>query len=94
MPLLYILPFTAYLLAALLLTRYFTLETVTNQHRTTVNLLLLIGCASHGYILLNQWQDNGVFFGLAISASFVVPLNRALVLQSKLSYLSLANQQP
>ena len=71
MPLLYILPFAAYLLAALLLTRYFTLETVTNQHRTTVNLLLLIGCASHGYILLDQWQDNGVFFGLATSASFV-----------------------
>jgi len=43
MPLLYILPFAAYLLAALLLTRYFTLETVTNQHRTSVNLLLIIG---------------------------------------------------
>ena len=71
MPLLYILPFAAYLLAALLLTRYFTLETVTNQHRTSVNLLLLIGCVSHGYILLDQWQDNGVFFGLATSASFV-----------------------
>ena len=71
MPLLHILPFAAYLLAALLLTRYFTLETVTNQHRTSVNLLLLIGCASHGYILLDQWQNNGVFFGLAINASFV-----------------------
>ena len=71
MLLLYILPFASYLLAGLLLTRYFTLETVTNQHRTTVNLLLLISCASHGYILLDQWHDNGVFFGLATSASFV-----------------------
>ena len=71
MPLLYILPFAAYLLAALLLTRYFTLETVTNQHHTSVNLLLLIGCVSHGYLLLDQWQYNGVFFGLATSASFV-----------------------
>ena len=71
MALLYTLPFVSYLIAGLLLTRYFVLETVTNQYQTIINLLLLIACSSHGYILFNLWQHNGVFFGLTISISFV-----------------------
>jgi len=71
MAILYTLPFVAYLIAGLLLTRYFVLERITNQHRTIINLLLLIACSSHGYILFNLWQHNGVFFGLTISFSFV-----------------------
>ena len=71
MPLLHALPFIAYLLSGLLLTRYFVLDSVTNQHRTIVNLMLLIACSSHGYILFELWQQDGVFFGLTVSISFV-----------------------
>ncbi len=71
MPLLHALPFIAYLLSGLLLTRYFVLDSVTNQHRTIVNLMLLIACSSHGYILFELWQHDGVFFGLTVSISFV-----------------------
>ena len=71
MPLLHTLPFITYLIAGLLLTRYFVLDTVTNQHRIIVNLLLLVACSSHGYILFELWQHEGVFFGLTVSISFV-----------------------
>jgi len=71
MPLLYILPFAAYLLAALLLTRYFTLETVTNQHHTIVNLLLLIGCASHGHKLFG-WRGKLVTLATQIAFAMIV----------------------
>jgi len=71
MPLLHALPFIAYLLSGLLLTRYFVLDSVTNQHRTIVNITLLIATSSHGYVLFNLWQYNGVFFGLTVSMSFV-----------------------
>ena len=71
MPPLYIIPFAAYLLAALLLTRYFALDKITNRHRTVTNLLLLIACISHAYILKDYWQGDGIFFGLVTSTSFI-----------------------
>ena len=71
MPLLHTLPFIAYLLAGLLLTRYFVLDTVSSQHRLLVNLMLLVAVSSHGYILFEMWQHDGVFFGLTVSISFV-----------------------
>ena len=71
MPLLHTLPFITYLIAGLLLTRYFVLDTVTNQHRIIVNLMLLMACSSHGFILFELWQHQGVFFGLTVSISFV-----------------------
>ncbi len=71
MPPLYIIPFATYLLAALLLTRYFTLDNITKRHRTVTNLLLLIACISHAYILKDYWQGDGIFFGLVTSTSFI-----------------------
>jgi len=71
MPPLYIIPFATYLLAALLLTRYFTLDNITKRHRAVTNLLLLIACISHAYILKDYWQVDGIFFGLATSACFI-----------------------
>ena len=71
MPPLYIIPFATYLLAALLLTRYFTLENITKRHRAVTNLLLLIACISHAYILKDYWQEDGIFFGLVTSTSFI-----------------------
>ena len=71
MPPLYIIPFATYLLAALLLTRYFALDKITNRHRTVTNLLLLIACISHAYILKDYWQGDGIFFGLVTSTNFI-----------------------
>ncbi len=71
MPPLYIIPFATYLLAALLLTQYFTLDNITKRHRAVTNLLLLIACISHAYILKDYWQGDGIFFGLVTSTSFI-----------------------
>ena len=71
MPPLYIIPFATYLLAALLLTRYFALDNITKRHRAVTNLLLLIACISHAYILKDYWQGDGIFFGLVTSTSFI-----------------------
>ena len=71
MPYITIAPFVAYLFVALVLTRYFTQDSETHQHKKLTNILLLIACVSHGYMLSDLWQDNGVFFGLASSVSFV-----------------------
>ena len=71
MPPLYIIPFATYLLAALLLTRYFMLDNITKRHRAVTNLLLLIACISHAYILKDYWQGDGIFFGLVTSTSFI-----------------------
>jgi len=71
MPPFYIITFVTYLLAALLLTRYFTLDNITKRHRAVTNLLLLIACISHAYILKDYWQGDGIFFGLVTSASFI-----------------------
>ena len=71
MPFLTIIPFVSYLLVALLLTRYFTQESETHQHKTLANVLLLLACVTHAYLLSNLWQSEGVFFGLSSSVSFV-----------------------
>ena len=71
MPPLYIIPFATYLLAALLLTQYFAIDNITNRHRSITNLLLLIACISHAYILKDYWQGDGIFFGLVTSACFI-----------------------
>jgi ABC-type uncharacterized transport system permease subunit len=71
MPPLYIITFATYLLAALLLTRYFALDNITKRHRAVTNLLLLIACISHAYILKDYWQGDGIFFGLVTSTNFI-----------------------
>jgi ABC-type uncharacterized transport system permease subunit len=85
MPLLTIIPFVAYLLVALLLTRYFTQDSETQQHKTLTNALLLLACVSHAYILSDLWQAEGVFFGLASSVSFVAWVVAALLFVTSLS---------
>ncbi len=71
MPPLYILPFATYLLAALILTRYFAIDKITKRHKVVTNLLLLTACISHAYILKDFWQGEGIFFGLVTSISFI-----------------------
>jgi ABC-type uncharacterized transport system permease subunit len=85
MPFLTIIPFVAYLLVALLLTRYFTQESETHQHKTLANILLLSACVSHAYLLSDLWQAEGVFFGLASSVSFVAWVVAALLFATSFS---------
>ena len=85
MPFFTIIPFTAYLLVALILTRYFTQDSETHQHKTVANGLLLLACSSHAYILSDLWQIEGVFFGFASSVSFVAWVVAALLFITSLS---------
>jgi len=85
MPFLTIIPFVAYLLVALLLTRYFTQESETHQHKTLTNILLLLACVSHAYLLSDLWQAKGVFFGLASSVSFVAWVVASLLFTTSFS---------
>ncbi|MCS5590941.1 MAG: cytochrome c biogenesis protein CcsA [Gammaproteobacteria bacterium] len=85
MPYITIIPFVAYLLVALLLTRYFTQDSETHQHKTLANILLLLACVSHAYLLSDLWQTEGVFFGLASSVSFVAWVVAALLFVTSLS---------
>lgn len=85
MPFFTIIPFVAYLLVALLLTRYFTQESETHQHKTLANILLLSACVSHAYLLSDLWQAEGVFFGLASSVSFVAWVVAALLFATSFS---------
>jgi ABC-type uncharacterized transport system permease subunit len=85
MPFLIIIPFVAYLLVALLLTRYYTQDSGTHQHKTLANILLLLACVSHAYLLSDLWQVEGVFFGLASSVSFVAWVVAALLFVTSLS---------
>jgi len=85
MPLLTIIPFISYLLVALLLTRYFTQNSETHQHKTLANILLLLACVSHAYLLSGLWQADGVFFGLASSVSFVAWVIATLLFVTSLS---------
>jgi ABC-type uncharacterized transport system permease subunit len=85
MPILTIIPFVAYLFVALILTRYFTQNSETHQHKTLANILLLLACVSHAYLLSDLWQTDGVFFGLASSVSFVAWVVATLLFVTSLS---------
>ena len=76
MLLLYILPFASYLLAALLLTRYFTLETVTNQHLTYKTILSVIAWIGFSGIVIGHklfgWRGKLVNLATQIAFSVLV----------------------
>jgi ABC-type uncharacterized transport system permease subunit len=76
MLLLYILPFASYLLAALLLTRYFTLETVTNQHLTYKTILSVIAWIGFTGIVISHklfgWRRKLVTLSTQITFTVLV----------------------
>ena len=80
-----IIPFAAYLLVALILTLYFTQGSERHQHKKLVNILLLLASSSHAYLLSGLWQEEGVFFGLASSLSFVSWVVATLLFLTSLS---------
>jgi ABC-type uncharacterized transport system permease subunit len=60
----------AYLLAALLLMRFFTQDNAQHKHQKSVFLLFSFAVITHALSFTNFWTANGVFFGLANSTSF------------------------
>ncbi|CAC9443924.1 CcsA-related protein [uncultured Gammaproteobacteria bacterium] len=75
----------AYLLAALLLMRFFTQDNAQHKHQKSVFLLLSFAIITHTLTFTNFWTTNGVFFGLANSASFSAWLISVLLFLSSLS---------
>lgn len=75
----------AYLLAALLLMRFFTQDNAQHKHQKSVFLLISFAVITHALTFTNFWTANGVFFGLANSASFAAWLIAVLLFLSSLS---------
>ncbi|CAB5495235.1 Inner membrane protein YpjD [Bathymodiolus azoricus thioautotrophic gill symbiont] len=75
----------AYLLAALLLMRFFTQDNAQHKHQKSVFLLISFAVITHALTFTNFWMANGVFFGLANSASFAAWLIAVLLFLSSLS---------
>ncbi len=73
----------AYLLTTLLLIHSFTQENT--QHQKSIILLLNFAIIMHALTFINFWTTNGIFFGLANSASFVTWLIAILLLISSIS---------
>ncbi|CAC9633832.1 Inner membrane protein YpjD [uncultured Gammaproteobacteria bacterium] len=75
----------AYLLAALLLMRFFTQDNAQHKHQKSVFLLISFAVITHALTFTNFWTANGVFFGLANSTSFAAWLIAVLLFLSSLS---------
>lgn len=75
----------AYLLATLLLMRFFTQDNATHKHQKSVFLLVSFAIITHALDFTNFWGSGGVFFGLANSVSFVAWLIAILLFLSSLS---------
>ncbi|KAA0456425.1 MAG: cytochrome C biogenesis protein [Candidatus Thioglobus sp.] len=76
----------AYLLSALLLMRFFTKYDEKHRHQKSVFLILSFAIIAHALTFANFWSaGNGVFFGLANSASFVAWVVAVLLFLSSIS---------
>ncbi|SMN15006.1 CcsA-related protein [uncultured Candidatus Thioglobus sp.] len=75
----------AYLIAALLLMRFFTKNDLQHRHQKSIFLLLSFAIITHTLTFSDFWTTDGVFFGLANSASFVAWLVAILLFLSSIS---------
>ncbi|SFV88166.1 CcsA-related protein [hydrothermal vent metagenome] len=75
----------AYLLAALLLMRFFTKDSLEHPFNKTVFLLISAAIIAHTLTFTNFWTANGIFFGLANSVSFVAWVIAILLFLSSIS---------
>ncbi|SFV88101.1 CcsA-related protein [hydrothermal vent metagenome] len=75
----------AYLIAALLLMQFFTKNDTQHRHQKSVFLLISFAIIAHALTFTSFWSANGVFFGLANSASFVAWLIAILLFLSSIS---------
>jgi ABC-type uncharacterized transport system permease subunit len=76
---------SAYLLAALLLMRFFTKDELKHPHHQTISLLLSFAIIAQTLTFTDFWTPAGVVFGLANSASFVAWLIAILLFLSSIS---------
>lgn len=74
-----------YLIAALLLMRFFTKNGTQHRHQKSVFLLLSFAIIAHTLTFTDFWTTDGIFFGLANSASFVAWLVAILLFLSSIS---------
>lgn len=75
----------AYLLSALLLMRFFTQDNAQYRYQKSIFLLINFSIITHALTFINFWTANGVFFGLANSASFAAWLIVILLFLSSIS---------
>jgi hypothetical protein len=61
----------AYLLAALLLMRFFTQDNAQHKHQKSVFLLLSFAIITHTLTFTNFWTTNGVFFFLGFLVTLI-----------------------
>lgn len=76
---------SAYLLAALLLMRFFSKNEFKHPHQQTTSLLISFAIIAQALTFTDFWTSNGIVFGLANSASFVAWLVAVLLFLSSLS---------
>ena len=76
---------SAYLLAALLLLRFFTKNELKHPHQQTTSLLISFAIIAHALTFTDFWISSGVVFGLANSASFAAWLIAVLLFLSSIS---------
>lgn len=76
---------SAYLLAALLLLRFFTKNELKHPHQQTISLLISFAIIAHALTFTDFWISSGVVFGLANSASFAAWLIAVLLFLSSIS---------
>ena len=76
---------SAYLLAALLLMRFFSKNELKHPHQQTIFLLISFAIIAQALTFTDFWTVNGIVFGLANSASFVAWLVAILLFLSSIS---------
>lgn len=75
----------AYIAAALLLARYFTKDEIQHKHQQTTSLLISFAIIVQALNFTDFWNNEGIVFGLANSASFVAWLIAILLFLSSIS---------
>jgi ABC-type uncharacterized transport system permease subunit len=76
---------SAYLIASLLLMRFFSKNELEHPHQKTTSLLISFAIIAQTLTFTDFWTTNGIVFGLANSASFVAWLVAILLFLSSIS---------
>ena len=74
-----------YIVAALLIARYFTKDEIEHKHQQTTSLLISFAIITQALNFTDFWTSEGIVFGLANSASFVAWLIAILLFLSSIS---------
>lgn len=75
----------AYLISATILARYFTKDSTQHQHQKTTMLLISFAIVAQALGFSDFWNNSGIVFGLANSATFVAWLIATLLFLASIS---------